>query len=50
VQDEIVTFNVKEAMQHPRDNNNCFWVEILDETVDTVKSQMFVKSSLERLL
>jgi len=50
VQDETVTFNVKEVMQHPSDSSNCFRVEVLDELVDSAKSQMFVKSPLERVL
>jgi len=50
VQDEIVTFNVVEAMQHPSDSGNCFRVEVLDEVIDIAKSQMHVKSFLERVL
>ena len=50
VQDETMTFNVIEAMQHPNDSGNCFRVEVLDEVIDTTKSQMHVKSSLERVL
>jgi len=37
-------------MQHPSDSGNCFRVEVLDEVIDTAKSQMHVKSSLERVL
>jgi len=38
-----MTFNVKEAMQHPKDSSNCFRVEFLDELMDSTKNHMFVK-------
>ena len=50
VEDETVTFNVLEAMQHPGDNSNCFRVDVLEEVIETTKSQLHVKSPLERVL
>jgi len=50
VEDETVTFNVFEAMQHPGDNSNCFRVDVLEEVIETTKSQLHVKSPLERVL
>ncbi|XP_014503218.1 uncharacterized protein LOC106763559 [Vigna radiata var. radiata] len=48
--DETITFNVVEAMQHPRDIGNCFRVEVLDDVVEKVKNHMYVKSPLKRVL
>ncbi|XP_014524457.1 uncharacterized protein LOC106780674 [Vigna radiata var. radiata] len=48
--DETITFNVVEVMQHPKDRGNCFRVEVLDDVVEKVRSQMYVKSPLERVL
>ncbi|XP_058726118.1 uncharacterized protein LOC131597437 [Vicia villosa] len=50
VQDEEVTFNLFEAMKHPKDKHDTFRVDATDEEIEEVANQVHISSPLERSL
>ncbi|XP_058725862.1 uncharacterized protein LOC131597169 [Vicia villosa] len=50
VQDEEVTFNLFEAMKHPKDKHHTFRVDATEEEIEEVANQVHISSPLERSL
>ncbi|XP_058732944.1 uncharacterized protein LOC131604530 [Vicia villosa] len=50
VQDEEVTFNLFEAMKHPKDKHDTFRVDATEEEIEEVANQVHISSPLERSL
>ncbi|XP_058762162.1 uncharacterized protein LOC131635553 [Vicia villosa] len=50
VQDEEVTFNLFEAMKHPKDKRDTFRVDATDEEIKEVANQVHISNPLERSL
>ncbi|MCI28676.1 hypothetical protein A2U01_0049878, partial [Trifolium medium] len=50
VQDEEVSFNLWEAMKHPKDKGVCFKMDAIDEAVLDVKNQVMKPYPLEQVL
>ena len=40
VENKEVSFNVFEAMKHPREKKDCFWIDVIEEECDNVKKNM----------
>ncbi|XP_058732692.1 uncharacterized protein LOC131604259 [Vicia villosa] len=50
VQDEEVCFNLFDAMKQPKDKNDCFRMDVSEESVVEVANQIHLSSPLERSL
>jgi len=50
VQDDEVKFNVFEAMQHPKDKQQCFRMDVIDEIFLSSRKQLTKASPLEKAL
>lgn len=50
VQDEEVTFNLFEAMKHPKDKHDVFRIDATEEEIKGVTHQVHISNSLERSL
>ncbi|MCI61600.1 hypothetical protein A2U01_0082857, partial [Trifolium medium] len=50
VQDEEVSFNLWEAMKHPKDKYFCFKLDAIDEAIMVVTKQVHKPSPLEQAL
>jgi len=50
VQDDEVNFNVFEAMQHPKDKQQCFRMDVIDEFFLSSRKQLAKASPLEKAL
>jgi len=48
-QDEHVVFNIFEVMKHMNENQQCYWVDIVDETMEDTTSETPVQP-LERVI
>ncbi|MCI68003.1 hypothetical protein A2U01_0089262, partial [Trifolium medium] len=49
VQDEEVSFNLWEAMKHPKDKGVCFKMDVFEEAILDVKKQVMKPSPLEQV-
>ena len=50
VQDEVVSFNVFDAMKHPSDAKGCFWLDVLDRIYEEQKQSLLMTEPLMRIL
>jgi len=50
VQDDEVNFNVFEAMQHPKDKQQCFRMDVIDELFLSSRKQLTKASPIEKAL
>jgi hypothetical protein len=50
VQDNELKFNVFEALQHPKDNQQCFMMDVIDELCLMELKQLSKENSLEKAL
>jgi len=50
VQDDEINFNVFEAMQHPKDKQQCFKMDVIDENFLSARKQLTKASPLEKAL
>ncbi|MCI75773.1 hypothetical protein A2U01_0097042, partial [Trifolium medium] len=50
VQDEEVSFNLWEAMKHPKDKGVCFKMDAIEKAILDVKNQVMNPSLLEQVL
>ena len=48
--DEEITFDVREAMKHPKDKGACFKVDIIDEVIKYQTPQIITPTPLELAL